>query len=203
MVNLTGLLVMSTMFNDSSYEWNSLFNKFQFFSLRKLIDCLLYFRVPKTGYTKMMDIWTILSLSLPFAIIILQSIIYILKQKCSNSNIIHGMDMRLKKVDNLMHDHKGIVKNKYQKISKIVEDIATYGLPFSYALFLICFFSYGILVWYFINICTSILQISIQNIRWNFNLSKKIVNVKKSIFLKPDVRIDCCLQKMSKHSPRP
>ena len=94
----------------------------------------------------MMDIWTILSLSLPFAIIILQSIIYILKQKCSNSNIIHGMDMRLKKVDNLMHDHKGIVKNKYQKISKIVEDIATYGLPFSYALFLICFFSYGILV---------------------------------------------------------
>ena len=54
--------------------------------------------------------------------------------------------MRLKKVNNLMNDNKGIGKNEIVKISKIVEDIANYGLPFSYALFLICFFTYGILV---------------------------------------------------------
>ena len=82
----------------------------------------------------MIDVWKIISLAFPFAEIILHSIIHVLNQKY---NITNNQDM-------IVHIDSEIESPKlgYQKLMKFVKNIATYGLPFSYTIFLIGYISY-------------------------------------------------------------
>ena len=93
-----------------------------------------FFRIPKTGSIKMIDIWKIISLAFPFAEIILHSIIHVLNQKY---NITNNQDMVVQ-IDRTFEKPK----LGYQKLLKIVKNIATYGLPFAYTIFLIGYISY-------------------------------------------------------------
>ena len=82
----------------------------------------------------MIDIWKIISLMFPFTEIILHSISHVWTNK--SKNIVKSININ-NESEELDYD---------EKISKIFKNVATYGLPISYTVFLLVYFCYSGLV---------------------------------------------------------
>ena len=142
----------------------------QFFLLRtnfkfKLkLKCVLIYsfsRIPKTTYVKMMDIWQIGSLILPFLEVVLQTSIHNLKRNKKNkmelapkkektklSTIKPFMDefnlgSIVKPLKNELYQSIENNDNEFGRMLTTMEFIATFGIPSCYALFIICFYITG------------------------------------------------------------
>ena len=81
---------------------------------------LIFFRVPRTGYMKLIDIWQLASLTLPFAFVILHTLMENFKQKRLNGSLNN--------------------EAKYDRLLKFIRFSTTYGVTFAYILFIIGFF---------------------------------------------------------------
>ena len=79
----------------------------------------------------MIDVWTMISLMFPFVEIILHSILHVLKQHEKHLNKVVPM-----------HGDTELSKNSYERASKVVKNMAIYGLPFTYIFFLIGYMIY-------------------------------------------------------------
>ena len=92
-----------------------------------LID---FFSLPKTSYLKMMDIWLIVMLSIPFAEVILHTAMDYLRFKLKNIQAVND------KVLNSM-------EKRYQRGIKLLETFTSIGLPIVFVAFSIFYFIYG------------------------------------------------------------
>ena len=94
---------------------------------------------PITGYLKLMDVWQIVSQSVPFLNIIFRSLAHYLKQRDSAVRIQVGTKL-------FMHssDKDAITNDNNEKLQIIIKSLTTYLIPVCYLIFLIGFFSYGI-----------------------------------------------------------
>ena len=94
------------------------------------------FRVPRTGYAKMMDFWQVISLALPFLEVILHTMLQNVKKNGRESirtvrpiNQTEGIHFELTETNS---------------IEKLIRNVATYGITIIYVLLLIGFFLIGI-----------------------------------------------------------
>ena len=132
-VNLTALLVLTTLFLSVS---NSL---------------------PKTAYIKMMDIWLIFNLFIPFAEVLLHTYIDSLKEEKVVNN--HGKPRYVKVEPKLIHRNEQMeikarkvyyknidakLEESRQKRRIVAEKMARWGVPIVFVLFCIGYFSVGI-----------------------------------------------------------
>ena len=99
------------------------------------------FRNPITVYLKLMDIWQVVSQSVPFLNIIFRTLAYYLKQRDSALRIQVGTGTKL-----FMHstEENEIANGKKERLQIIIKSLTTYLIPVCYLIFLIGFFSYGI-----------------------------------------------------------
>ena len=93
---------------------------FQVLFRQKIDTCNNFFRVPRTGYMKLIDIWQLASLTLPFAFVILHTLMENFKQKRLNGSLNN--------------------EAKYDRLLKFIRFSTTYGVTFAYILFIIGFF---------------------------------------------------------------
>ena len=96
-------------------------------------------RNPITVYLKLMDIWQVVSQSVPFLNIIFRTLAYYLKQRDSALRIQVGTKL-------FMHstEENEIANGKKERLQIIIKSLTTYLIPVCYLIFLIGFFSYGI-----------------------------------------------------------
>ena len=116
-----------------------------------------FFRVPKTGYIKMMDIWQIGSLILPFLEVVLHISVHSLKHKPKKKSLfeepvnfklnkknitlvksINNKESQLNDEEEDDYDEEGI------KMLKVIKIFSTYILTFCYILFIFAFFCIGL-----------------------------------------------------------
>ena len=119
-VNLTSLLVLTTLFVSVS---NAL---------------------PKTSYIKMIDIWLIFTLMIPYSEVILHTMIAALRyddefaEKSNRVGVIAMINMNKIKPAK----PKGKV-NKDEKLANTLDNIAKFGIPIMYTLFVLLYFLAG------------------------------------------------------------
>ena len=93
--------------------------------------------VPNTGYIKLIDIWKIVSMLLPFSLLILHTMIDSLSAKNKRFNLI------IKPINKVSDaDIKQMLVN--EKLLKVINGITIYGIPVSYCIFICVFFIYGV-----------------------------------------------------------
>ena len=83
----------------------------------------------------MIDVWKMISLMFPFVEIILHSILHVLKQHDKDQDKVIPMDSDIT-----------MLKNGYGRGLKVVKNMAIYGLPFTYILFLVGYMIYTIII---------------------------------------------------------
>ena len=115
-VNLTSLLVLVTLFISVS-------------------DSL-----PRTSYVKLIDIWLIFNLLVPFIDVLLHTIIDALRTNCSNV----GSDVKVRQRG---CNREGVRSNR-QKTLRILISVGKFGLPLAYLLFGIIYFGSGLSIRY-------------------------------------------------------
>jgi hypothetical protein len=128
-VNLTSLLVLTTLFISVS---NSL---------------------PKTSYIKLIDIWLIVSLLIPFTEVILHTVRDVIRndndQQQSTMKICNCVICTTKCPKNTVQawqEHEEKTKREMRELAlKTVAVIGKLGLPLVFALFCVLFFAYGFL----------------------------------------------------------
>lgn len=112
-VNLTSLLVLVTLFISVS-------------------DSL-----PRTSYVKLIDIWLIFNLLVPFVDVLLHTIIDALR-----TNV--GSDVKVRQ----RGSNREAVGNNRQKTLRILISVGKFGLPLAYLLFGIIYFGSGLSIRY-------------------------------------------------------
>ena len=90
-----------------------------------------FFSLPKTSYLKMMDIWLIVMLSIPFAEVILHTAMDYLRFKLKNIQAVNN-DKALSPKE-----------KRYQRGIKLLETFTSIGLPIIFVAFSIFYFIYG------------------------------------------------------------
>ena len=86
----------------------------------------------------MIDVWKIISLIFPFIEIMIHSILHILKQrKKKNDKIAKVLPLEG------ITESEFVTSTRERKIENFVQNLARYGLPLAYTLFVICYFLYG------------------------------------------------------------
>ena len=101
--------------------------------------CDLPNRNPITGYLKLMDIWHLVSQSVPFFHIIFHSLAYYIQRKESAFKIQVGTKLLTH------HSDKNIMTiGKNEVFQMLIRLLTTYVIPTFYLIFLAGFFSYGI-----------------------------------------------------------
>ena len=115
-VNLTSLLVLVTLFISVS-------------------DSL-----PRTSYVKLIDIWLIFNLLVPFTDVLLHTIIDSLRTNCSHV----GSDVKVPQ----RGSNREAVRNNRQKVLRILISVGKFGLPLAYLLFGIIYFGSGLSIRY-------------------------------------------------------
>ena len=114
-----------------------------------------FFRVPKTGYIKMMDIWQIGSLILPFLEVVLHISVHSLKHKQKNTNSLvedEPVNFKLNKknitlVKSIKNKESQIIEDEFDegiRMLKVIKIFSTYVLTFCYILFIFAFFCIGL-----------------------------------------------------------
>ena len=116
-----------------------------------------FFRVPKTGYIKMMDIWQIGSLILPFLEVVLHISVHSLKHKQKNNSLLEDepVNFKLNKknitlVKSIKNKESQIIEDEFDegiKMLKVIKIFSTYVLTFCYILFIFAFFCIGLWFW--------------------------------------------------------
>ena len=85
----------------------------------------------------MIDIWKIVSMLLPFSLLILHTMIDSLSAKNKRFNLI------IKPINKVSDaDIKQMLVN--EKLLKVINGITIYGIPISYCIFICVFFIYGV-----------------------------------------------------------
>ena len=79
----------------------------------------------------MIDVWKLISLMFPFVEIILHSILHVLKKHDKDQNKVVPMNSDIT-----------ILMNGYERVSKVVKNMAIYGLPITYIFFLVGYMIY-------------------------------------------------------------
>ena len=79
----------------------------------------------------MIDVWKMISLMFPFWEIILHSILHVLKQHEKDQDKVVPIDSDTQQP-----------MNGYESASKVVKNMAIYGLPFTYIFFLVGYMIY-------------------------------------------------------------
>lgn len=87
------------------------------------------FRVIKTGYVKLNDVWQIVNLTLPFIEVILHTLIDNLKNKKSEVKLVQPLNQT-----------KIMPNGRNRLLEKLIRGLATFGLTFLYGLFILAFF---------------------------------------------------------------
>ena len=115
-VNLTSLLVLVTLFISVS-------------------DSL-----PRTSYVKLIDIWLIFNLLVPFIDILLHTIIDALRTKCSE----FGSDVKVRP----RGSNREASRNNRLKVLRFLISIGKFGLPLAYLIFGVIYFGSGLSIRY-------------------------------------------------------
>ena len=93
------------------------------------INDFQYFRVIKTGYVKLNDVWQIVNLTLPFIEVIFHTLMENLKNKKSEVKLVQPLNQT-----------KIMANERSRFLEKFIRGIATFGLTFLYGLFILAFF---------------------------------------------------------------
>lgn len=115
-VNLTSLLVLVTLFISVS-------------------DSL-----PRTSYVKLIDIWLIFNLLVPFTDVLLHTTIDALRTNCSQV----GSDVRVRQ----RGSDREAVRNNKTKVLRVLISVGKFGLPLAYLIFGIIYFGSGLSIRY-------------------------------------------------------
>ena len=106
-------------------------------------NLLYFYRLPRTSYLKMVDVWLIFTLSLPFIEVILHTIMDVMRSKISNNEMskkilmVNGV-----KINNFIEDNPQLRDGNLEKL----KNFTTYGLPLIFVAFSFGYFGIGALL---------------------------------------------------------
>ena len=104
---------------------------------------LYFYRLPRTSYLKMVDVWLIFTLSLPFIEVILHTIMDVMRSKISKYEMskkilmVNGV-----KINNFIEDNPPKRDGNLEKL----KNFTTYGLPLIFVVFSFGYFGIGALL---------------------------------------------------------
>ena len=122
-MNLTSLLVLTTLFISISGT------------------------LPTTSYVKMIDIWLLANLFVPFAEVLLHTYMDMQRDQQEREVNKHGGSLKFgkdKRVGSVTMSRQDRVQKDRQRRLRIASMIASKGLPFGFILFVIVYFVVGI-----------------------------------------------------------